>query len=714
MASCLISVSEHPQFNVQDPTLRHVILLHVPPLRDSDSNESNPLHFKFEMFRLNWCVYNLLIAHLWLIHASSSDHRVAIECSVKRISLSARNVGQRISSTHTKGLSSLDATSSAFSAELNPESMPLPPSSTSTLTHPATTQSILDPRHFASSPPLSDPFPILAVETSVAGSDFESQPKLKRLPTDHTPHLQPSLDAPRWTAITTLILWHLDSTYHASHSYTIPLPAHPGDKLQEGVPEAIEMLHRAGIKLWILTGDKLQTAIEIGFSCNLLKQDMEVMILSADSPEGTLAQTEAGLNKIASIFGPPTSKTMERGFAPGAKASFAVVIDGHTLHHALTPDIKPLFLNLGTQCETVYSTDLKFGVKVKEGRKAMTLSIGDGANDVAMIQEANVGCAPSISNNDDAHPRTKCQHSSTPSIRPNDTLSNDDGEETRLRNDERTIDRRRRVGHEEVRREVRKRMTVLCPTYEELYQQHWHFALDLGIPYRIIEAQGKVGGRLFTFKFQDKTGSPYNYFDIDAMRFPKISSMQRVFNLFDYPPLNKDGISLKTKVKPFYFVGGGNNNTLYSYNGVTVRQNARKSSCHGKQDPAQPYHSHFVMRDEHLTLLDIMERDIPHAEFAFLSACHTAVGDKETPDEVIHLAAGLQFSGFKSVVGTLWEVDDSVAKHVVEAFYKYMFHPKEEGVMDCTKAAWALNCATHAVKTKVPLEQRMVFVHIGV
>lgn len=129
-------------------------------------------------------------------------------------------------------------------------------------------------------------------------------------------------------------------------------------------------------------------------------------------------------------------------------------------------------------------------------------------------------------------------------------------------------------------------MTVLCPTYEELYQQvclplfayllkHWHFALDLGIPYRIIEAQGKVGGRLFTFKFQDKTGSPYNYFDIDAMRFPKISSMQRVFNLFDYPPLNMDGISLKTKVKPFYFVGGGNNNTLYSYNGVTVRQNAQ-------------------------------------------------------------------------------------------------------------------------------------------
>ncbi|KAG1827896.1 CHAT domain-containing protein [Suillus variegatus] len=138
-------------------------------------------------------------------------------------------------------------------------------------------------------------------------------------------------------------------------------------------------------------------------------------------------------------------------------------------------------------------------------------------------------------------------------------------------------------------------------------------------------------------------------------------------------------------------------------------------ACHGKQDPKQPYNSHFVMRDEDLTLLDIMERDIPHAEFAFLSACHTAVGDEETPNEVIHLAAGLQFSGFKSVIGTLWQVDDSVAQHIVKAFYESMFQDLKDGsVMDCTKAAWALNRATHAVKTKVPLEQRMVFVHIGV
>jgi len=138
-------------------------------------------------------------------------------------------------------------------------------------------------------------------------------------------------------------------------------------------------------------------------------------------------------------------------------------------------------------------------------------------------------------------------------------------------------------------------------------------------------------------------------------------------------------------------------------------------ACHGKQDHMQPYHSHFIMRDEHLMLLNIMEKDIPHAKFAFLSACHTTVGDEETPDEVIHLTASLQFSGFKSIIGTLWEVDDSVAQHVVEAFYKNMFKDLENGgVMDCMKAAWALNRAMHSVKTKVLLEQRMVFVHIGV
>ncbi|KAG1824718.1 CHAT domain-containing protein, partial [Suillus subaureus] len=121
-------------------------------------------------------------------------------------------------------------------------------------------------------------------------------------------------------------------------------------------------------------------------------------------------------------------------------------------------------------------------------------------------------------------------------------------------------------------------------------------------------------------------------------------------------------------------------------------------ACHGKQDHEQPYNSYFAMRAKPLTLLDIMENNSPQAEFAFLSACHTPVGDEETPDEAIHLAAGLQFSGFKSVIGTLWAVNDVLAKHVVEAFYENMFGDLEDGVMDCMKAAWTLDNAADAVK----------------
>ncbi|KAG2119990.1 hypothetical protein BD769DRAFT_1481506 [Suillus cothurnatus] len=66
------------------------------------------------------------------------------------------------------------------------------------------------------------------------------------------------------------------------------------------------------------------------------------------------------------------------------------------------------------------------------------------------------------------------------------------------------------------------------------------------------------------------------------------------------------------------------------------------------------------------------------------------------------------------VSSALWVVDDAVAKHVVEAFYEKMFEGLEDGVIDCTKAARALNHATDVVKKKVPLEQRIVVIHIGV
>ncbi|EGN94737.1 hypothetical protein SERLA73DRAFT_162832 [Serpula lacrymans var. lacrymans S7.3] len=133
-------------------------------------------------------------------------------------------------------------------------------------------------------------------------------------------------------------------------------------------------------------------------------------------------------------------------------------------------------------------------------------------------------------------------------------------------------------------------------------------------------------------------------------------------------------------------------------------------ACHGKQDLSQPFDSSFAMGDKPLRLVDIIHARLEQPEFAFLSACHTAGGDRNTPDEVIHLAAGMQFSGFRSVVGTLWAVDDGTAHHMVSHFYKHFF----EAGCDSTRAAEALNKAARTVnKREVPLDQRIVFIHIG-
>lgn len=104
----------------------------------------------------------------------------------------------------------------------------------------------------------------------------------------------------------------------------------------------------------------------VGFSCNLLKSDMEMMILSAESPESARLQIEGGLNKIASMTSPPSAAEPNRKPHTGG---FAVVIDGETLRYALDPSLKNLFLNLGTQCDTVVCC------RVSPAQKALTVKL---------------------------------------------------------------------------------------------------------------------------------------------------------------------------------------------------------------------------------------------------------------------------------------------------------------------------------------------------
>ncbi|WP_143027637.1 CHAT domain-containing protein [Lentzea albidocapillata] len=93
-------------------------------------------------------------------------------------------------------------------------------------------------------------------------------------------------------------------------------------------------------------------------------------------------------------------------------------------------------------------------------------------------------------------------------------------------------------------------------------------------------------------------------------------------------------------------------------------------SCHGAHDPNAPSGSGIVLADGVLSVLDIAQVRTDDAQFAYLSACRTAMGAPELSDESIHLGAALFLAGFRQVVGTLWAVGDQLAAKIAEAFYR--------------------------------------------
>ncbi|KAG8884018.1 hypothetical protein FRB98_002659 [Tulasnella sp. 332] len=123
--------------------------------------------------------------------------------------------------------------------------------------------------------------------------------------------------------------------------------------------------------------------------------------------------------------------------------------------------------------------------------------------------------------------------------------------------------------------------------------------------------------------------------------------------------------------------------------------------------------SRFRLQDKPLLMQEITRTDLPDAEFAFLSACHTATGDRNTPNEGLHLAAAMQFAGFRGVVGTLWAMDDVDGPDVAESFYRYMFRNGGDGVNyeDAAKGVHEISKALR--KSKVPLDRWINFIHVG-
>ncbi|MBA0805744.1 hypothetical protein Gohar_005235 [Gossypium harknessii] len=174
------------------------------------------------------------------------------------------------------------------------------------------------------------------------------------------------------------------------------------DKLQNGVPDCIDKLAQAGIKLWVLTGDKMETAINIGYACSLLRQGMKQIIINLDTPEIQSLEKTGDKDAVIkasrkSVMEQIVSGKSQVSALSAISEAFALIIDGKSLAYALEDDMKNIFLELAIGCASVIccrsSPKQKALVTrlVKLGTGKTTLAIGDGANDVGMLQEADIG-----------------------------------------------------------------------------------------------------------------------------------------------------------------------------------------------------------------------------------------------------------------------------------------------------------------------------------
>jgi phospholipid-translocating ATPase len=200
------------------------------------------------------------------------------------------------------------------------------------------------------------------------------------------------------------------------------------DKLQKGVPECIDKLAQAGIKIWVLTGDKMETAINIGYvisfgsfntyrilrniyelniydtfhryACSLLRQGMKQITITLETSD--IIALEKGSDKAATAKASKDSVVQQinegkKLINASSDETFALIIDGKSLTYALEDDAKAMFLDLAIGCGSVIccrsSPKQKALVTrlVKTRTGKITLAIGDGANDVGMIQEADIG-----------------------------------------------------------------------------------------------------------------------------------------------------------------------------------------------------------------------------------------------------------------------------------------------------------------------------------
>eukprot|EP01114_Cavostelium_apophysatum_P020378 TRINITY_DN6809_c0_g1_i1.p1 TRINITY_DN6809_c0_g1~~TRINITY_DN6809_c0_g1_i1.p1 ORF type:complete len:1222 (-),score=388.18 TRINITY_DN6809_c0_g1_i1:37-3702(-) len=165
------------------------------------------------------------------------------------------------------------------------------------------------------------------------------------------------------------------------------------DKLQDRAPETLARLKDTGIKLWVLTGDKKETAVNIGYSCSLFTSETTLITLDAEEE----SQNEEQIKKALEDIGEDSEKEGERE-DENEKKSFGLVLEGKTLDLCLSEKTIDDFLKIGKKCDSVIICRIsplqksKVVESIKNSDKKKTvLAIGDGANDVAMIHSADIG-----------------------------------------------------------------------------------------------------------------------------------------------------------------------------------------------------------------------------------------------------------------------------------------------------------------------------------
>jgi magnesium-transporting ATPase (P-type) len=195
------------------------------------------------------------------------------------------------------------------------------------------------------------------------------------------------------------------------------------DRLQDGVPECISTLLAAGLKIWILTGDKVETAINIARSCSLVTPSMDSAGLLELIVDDKLSDEEALKSTQAQLAVALKRVEQEAGHLPAGQASdsLAIVVSGLALTHIFSvvrdergreilyenlsatqrreaDVLRDQFMIVASRCSAVVCCRVSPNQKAEvvslvknKQPDLITLAIGDGANDVSMIKTAHIG-----------------------------------------------------------------------------------------------------------------------------------------------------------------------------------------------------------------------------------------------------------------------------------------------------------------------------------